>query len=75
MPGEVRIGASGWVYPHWREHFYPQGLPQSRWLAYYAERFDTVELNSPVLLRRGRCPHAKQPAKAKPSRMGSRSAP
>jgi uncharacterized protein YecE (DUF72 family) len=47
VAGEVRIGTSGWVYPHWREVFYPKGLPQSRWLAYYAERFDTVELNSP----------------------------
>jgi len=47
VPGEVRIGTSGWVYPHWRRRFYPQGLPQSRWLVYYAERFNTVELNSP----------------------------
>lgn len=47
MAGEVRIGTSGWVYPHWRERFYPKGLPQSRWLEYYAERFDTVELNNP----------------------------
>ena len=46
MAGEVRIGTSGWDYPHWRERFYPEGLPQSRWLEYYAERFDTVELNS-----------------------------
>lgn len=47
MAGEVRIGTSGWVYPHWRERFYPKGLPQSRWLEFYAERFDTVELNNP----------------------------
>jgi uncharacterized protein YecE (DUF72 family) len=45
MAGRVRIGTSGWVYPHWRERFYPKGLPQSRWLAHYAEHFDTVELN------------------------------
>ena len=47
MAGEVRIGTSGWVYPHWRERFYPKGLPQSRWLEHYAELFDTVELNNP----------------------------
>lgn len=47
MAGEVRIGTSGWVYPQWRETFYPKGLPQSRWLSYYAERFDTIELNNP----------------------------
>jgi uncharacterized protein YecE (DUF72 family) len=42
----VRIGCSGWAYPHWRERLYPKGLPQRRWLAYYAERFDTVEVNN-----------------------------
>ncbi len=47
MPGRVRIGTSGWVYPHWRERFYPKGLPQTRWLEHYAERFETVELNNP----------------------------
>jgi uncharacterized protein YecE (DUF72 family) len=43
---ESRIGCSGWNYAHWREVFYPKGLPESRWLAHYAERFDTVELNA-----------------------------
>jgi uncharacterized protein YecE (DUF72 family) len=47
MPGSVRIGTSGWVYPHWRERFYPKGLPASRWFAHYASVFDTVELNNP----------------------------
>jgi uncharacterized protein YecE (DUF72 family) len=44
---EVRIGTSGWQYRHWSGPFYPKGLPSSRWLAHYAERFDTVELNNP----------------------------
>ncbi len=42
----VRIGCSGWVYPEWRGVLYPEGLPQRRWLARYAEQFDTVEVNS-----------------------------
>lgn len=42
----VHIGCSGWVYPHWRERLYPKGLPQRRWLPHYAERYDTVEVNS-----------------------------
>jgi uncharacterized protein YecE (DUF72 family) len=42
----VRIGTSGWNYPHWKEAFYPQGLPASEWLGYYAERFSTVEINA-----------------------------
>ncbi len=41
-----RVGTSGWVYPHWKERFYPEDLPQRRWLPYYAEHFDTVELNN-----------------------------
>ena len=40
------IGTSGWHYGHWRNGFYPKGLAASRWLGYYAERFDTVEINN-----------------------------
>ncbi|HEX2432359.1 MAG TPA: DUF72 domain-containing protein [Gaiellaceae bacterium] len=43
---EIRIGCSGWNYAHWRERIYPKGLPQKRWLEYYARHFDTVELNT-----------------------------
>jgi uncharacterized protein YecE (DUF72 family) len=47
MPlGAVRIGCSGWNYADWRGRFYPTGLPARRWLAHYATRFDTVEVNS-----------------------------
>jgi uncharacterized protein YecE (DUF72 family) len=42
----VRVGCSGWQYKDWRGGLYPEGLPQSRWLARYAEEFDTVEVNS-----------------------------
>jgi uncharacterized protein YecE (DUF72 family) len=43
----IRIGCSGWNYKHWRDGvFYPPRLPASRWLAFYAESFDTVELNT-----------------------------
>lgn len=42
----IYVGTSGWVYGDWRERFYPKGLAQKRWLSYYAERFDTVELNA-----------------------------
>jgi uncharacterized protein YecE (DUF72 family) len=40
------VGTSGYVYPHWRSRFYPQGLPAREWLAFYARFFDTVELNN-----------------------------
>jgi uncharacterized protein YecE (DUF72 family) len=43
----VRVGLSGWNYAHWRNGvFFPPRLPASRWLDFYAERFDTVEVNS-----------------------------
>lgn len=45
-PAPIRIGCSGWNYRHWREIFYPKGLPVSRWFAFYAEHFDTVEINN-----------------------------
>lgn len=40
------IGTSGWQYRHWRERFYPQSVRQADWLAYYAQRFATVEINA-----------------------------
>jgi uncharacterized protein YecE (DUF72 family) len=40
------VGCSGWQYADWRGNFYPAQLPQSRWLDYYAQRFDTVEVNN-----------------------------
>ena len=43
---QVRVGCSGWNYPHWRERVYPKGLPPKRWLEHYATLFDTVEINS-----------------------------
>lgn len=45
MARQLHVGTSGWNYPHWREHFYPRGLPERDWLGYYARRFDTVEIN------------------------------
>ena len=52
----LRIGTSGWSYPTgrgtWNGIFYPAGVKRSGHgrtfdeLSYYAERFDTVEVNS-----------------------------
>src|SRR5437763_14777374 len=46
MAGQVRIGCSGWSYPHWRSRFYPEKLPAREQFAFYARHFDTVELNN-----------------------------
>jgi uncharacterized protein YecE (DUF72 family) len=40
------IGTSGWSYPSWGPDFYPAGLANEDFLAYYSERFPSVELNS-----------------------------
>ena len=42
----LHVGTSGWSYPSWRGGFYPEGSRPDSFLAYYAERFDTVELNT-----------------------------
>ena len=44
--GNLRIGASGYSYDHWRGAFYPEDLPPARWLPHYAETFNTVELRA-----------------------------
>lgn len=57
MAGDIRIGTSGWSYPSgkgtWNGIFYPaaargraRGGGKFDQLAFYAEHFDTVEINS-----------------------------
>lgn len=41
----IHVGTSGYNYPEWRGSFYPPDMPTTRMLAYYSERFDTVEIN------------------------------
>ena len=41
----VHIGTSGYNYPEWKGSFYPPDLPTAKMLAYYADRFSTVEIN------------------------------
>jgi uncharacterized protein YecE (DUF72 family) len=43
---KYHVGCSGWSYKHWRNDFYPKGLPASKWFDHYAGVFDTVELNN-----------------------------
>ncbi len=42
---EFLIGTSGYFYWHWKKVFYPEDLPTYKWFEFYAERFDTVEIN------------------------------
>lgn len=43
---ERHIGCSGYYYNHWKDVFYPAGLPKNKWLTYYSEHFNTVEINN-----------------------------
>lgn len=40
------VGTSGWTYDHWKGSFYPAPLPKNRWFPFYADRFNTVEVNA-----------------------------
>ena len=42
---EIRLGTSGYSFRDWVGPFYPEGTRPSDMLGYYAERFDTVEIN------------------------------
>ena len=46
MVGRALVGCSGWSYRDWRGVVYPRELPARRWFEWYAERFDSVELNN-----------------------------
>ena len=38
-------GTSGWAYPTWKPHFYPEGTPAKRFLEFYATQLTSVEVN------------------------------
>jgi uncharacterized protein YecE (DUF72 family) len=43
---DVLVGTSGYAYKEWKGSFYPEDLPASKFLPYYAERLSTVEANN-----------------------------
>jgi uncharacterized protein YecE (DUF72 family) len=45
VSARVLVGTSGYNYPEWRGTFYPEKFSTDKMLAYYAERFPTVEIN------------------------------
>jgi uncharacterized protein YecE (DUF72 family) len=45
MTAELRAGASGFSFQSWRPGFYPAGARPADFLALYAERLPTVEVN------------------------------
>ena len=55
----INVGTSGYSYKEWKGTFYPDDLPAAKMLPYYAERFDSVEINNTFY----RMPEAKTLAK------------
>ena len=46
MKSTVNIGTSGWSYKDWVGIFYPEKLPAKDFLSFYAQYFNSVEINS-----------------------------
>ena len=46
LVAEIRIGTCSWADDALSKHWYPQGVKAGERLAYYAEHFDTVEVDS-----------------------------
>jgi uncharacterized protein YecE (DUF72 family) len=44
--GDTYAGTSGWAYASWKPEFYPAKLSAARFLSHYAERLNSVEVNS-----------------------------
>jgi len=38
-------GTSGFAYPAWKPEFYPEKMPSKKFLSYYSERLNAVEVN------------------------------
>jgi len=43
---DIRIGTSAFTAKGWQGSFYPKGLRPAEYLSYYAQHFDTVEIDS-----------------------------
>jgi uncharacterized protein YecE (DUF72 family) len=46
MEGRIHLGTSGWHYKGWVGLFYPAKIPAKKMLNFYAQHFDTVEINN-----------------------------
>ncbi len=46
MQTQFYSGCSGFYYNHWRGKFYPDDLAKTRWLTYYTQFFNTIEINN-----------------------------
>ncbi len=44
--GAIRVGIGGWVFPPWRNNFYPEGLAQKSELEYASRQLSAIEINA-----------------------------
>ncbi len=42
----IFVGTSGWTYDDWYGNFYPEDIKNTERLSFYAEKFNTVEINA-----------------------------
>ena len=42
----LHVGTSGWSYPSWKPAFFPEKLPQKKFLEFYSTQLNSVELNA-----------------------------
>jgi uncharacterized protein YecE (DUF72 family) len=54
---EIRLGTSSFTAAGWEGSFYPKGMKSAERLSFYAEHFDTVEIDfvGGLLLLANRC--------------------
>jgi uncharacterized protein YecE (DUF72 family) len=43
--GDLLVGTSGYDYPDWKSGFYPMKLARNKFLEYYSEQFNSLELD------------------------------
>ncbi len=44
--GAIHVGVGGWIFPAWRDNFYPKGLVQARELEYASRQLTAIEINA-----------------------------
>lgn len=44
--GKIYIGTSGFSYDNWKGEFYPENISKKDWLEFYAQKFNSLEINS-----------------------------
>ncbi|HET6432508.1 DUF72 domain-containing protein [Dyella sp.] len=71
----IRCGIGGWVFPAWRDNFYPAGLVQRRELEYASRQLRAIEINGTYYRAQSPATYAKWAAQTPDGFMFSLKAP